>query len=239
MGFVMRKNKRPNSLLCLQRGLLARALPAPRQEGGCLRRKRNSCTLRTRFCPMRSGRGCWQLPLIPLGQVSGSRQLALRLRRGCWDSSVSASSLSPGVAAQTRLRREPLVARWGCCPKAPTEQLPPGVHGSTHTSVNGPVFVGGAGGFGPVSGGGTEAEVRAAPHPSSSSPAPLSHLRVLVLWLYASTPRLGGPCPVPLQLSPANLPVAKGKGEWVNHGRVWVRDWDPAFPGPGLRLLGC
>lgn len=104
------------------------------------------------------------------------------------------------------------MARWGCCPEAPTEQLPPGVHGSTHTSVNGPVFVGGAGGFGPVSGGGTEAEVRAAPHPSSSSPAPLSHLRALVLWLYASTPRLGGPCPAPLQLSPANLPVAKGKG---------------------------
>lgn len=66
----MRINERPQLSLSETQTAHDR-LPAPRQEGGDFREKR--------FCPMRSGQGCWKLPLIPLGQASGNWQLVLRL----------------------------------------------------------------------------------------------------------------------------------------------------------------
>ena len=94
----VRINKTPSSFLCLKLGLQRRTLPAPRQEGGNLRRERNLCLLRTQFCPMRLGQSCWQLPLIPLGQVSGSWQLVERLRWGCWGRVLSEQLVGPYIS---------------------------------------------------------------------------------------------------------------------------------------------
>lgn len=88
---IPNENKWMTQLVSLSETWPAReGLPALREERDYLRIKRKSCPLRKQFSPVRSGQGCWQLPLIPLGQASGDWQLVLRLSWGCWDGFLSA-----------------------------------------------------------------------------------------------------------------------------------------------------
>ena len=149
---------------------------------------------------------------------------------------LTASSPSPGVVVQIGVRKNPCLPGGSCCPKAHSGQFPPGMLRST-LSVRHVVHGGGVN-FNLARG--SEAEVRAAPHPPPAPPTPLALSEGPNPCAVPTSPGSEAPCPTCSLPSPQK----NHKDELVHHhGWVWggteshrSRPYPP-IPTPHPRVL--